>query len=565
MAEGFELDQHGLIGDTETAALVAADGTIDWYCPRRFDAGAALYALLDPAGGAVRVGPAGTSGVAGTQSYDDSTNVLRTVLPAVEGALEVVDFMPWDGSRFRPEGRIVRMVRALRGEVDVEVAVVPGHNFGAANRVSTWSEGIGFDGLVVHTGHPFTDHRAVFHLSAGERAVVTIDLADADRHHQPLSVDAALASWETTAEAWRRHVFGITYEGAYRRAVERSLLTIKALTYYGTGAVVAAPTASLPEVVGGERNWDYRYAWVRDASLAVYSATNAGLAEEASSFGEWLAAILKGGRPPLRPLYDVDGGVPPEEDELGLAGWRRSQPVRTGNMAGEQLQLDFYADLIAIADPEQHWDELVAIADWLTTAWTEPDRGIWELRTPPAQRPSSKMACWYALRRMVDLAQARNPLDLDAIAWHQAANEARLWLEAALPMAEPDAALLRLAWRSPWPAGHPLVASTVDRVLGRLSDGPLVHRYPPDFDDGLPGTEGAFLPASFWAVQALAAMGRWDEAHERMEALCGLGAPLGLLAEEAHPTSRALLGNYPQAFTHLALVCAALELANGPA
>ncbi|MCU1448652.1 MAG: putative protein C4H3,03c [Acidimicrobiales bacterium] len=570
-ADRFDLDQHGLIGDTEAAALVAADGTIDWYCPRRFDAGAALFALLDPDGGAVRVGPAGTGRAAGTQSYDESTNVLRTVLPGVEGEVEVTDLMPWDGSRFRPEGRIVRVVQALRGTVDVEVEVVPGRAFGPATRVTAWSEGIAFDGVVVHTGHPVVDHRSVFRLAAGERAVVTVDLADADRHHEPLSVDAALLRYETTVEAWRRHVFGITYEGPHRAAVERSLLAIKALTYYGTGAVVAAPTTSLPEEIGGERNWDYRYAWVRDASLAVHAARTAGLTEEAASFGDWLGAVLQGGSPPLHPLYDVEGGKPPEEHELSLAGWRRSQPVRVGNSAGEQLQLDFYGDLVAIADPVQHWDELAAIADWLTTAWQQPDRGIWELRTPPEQRLSSKLNCWYALRRMVDLARARNPLDLDAVAWHEAANQARAWIEARIEPGtgtepvEADAALLRMAWRSPWPADHPLVVATIDRVLEQLSDGPLVHRYPPEVDDGLPGADGAFLPASFWAVQALAAMGRWDDAHERMEQLCGLGGPLGLLSEGAHTTSHALLGNHPQAFTHLALDCAELELAKGPA
>ena len=584
--DALELAQRGLIGDTETAALSGADGTIDWWCPRRFDAPAALFRLLDPEGGAVRVGPADTGRATGTQTYDPGTNVLRTVLPAAGAAeLEVADFMPWSGRGERASGRIVRVVTARRGTVDVEVEVVPGSRFGVPDRVSEWSHGVTFDGVVVRTGAPLVEpRRAATRLAAGERMVVTIDLADDDRHHEPLSADAALRELDTTAEAWRRFLAGSTYAGPYRAQVDRSLLVLRALTNRTTGAVVAAPTTSLPEESGGERNWDYRYAWVRDASLAAEAFRHTGLHEEGDAFTHWLALVLEGGQVPLRPVYGVDGDNVPEEEELPLAGRRRSQPVRVGNAAGGQRQLDLLADLVSVVHAEQllgghpilgRWDALAALADWTTDHWHEPDHGVWEIRNGPRQLVSSKLACWWTVHHMVGLARAMNPLDLAAVGWQQAERDVMAWLEASPLTATNwraddgssegvlDASLLRMAWRGPWPADHEVVTRTVDRILGHLSAGALLYRYPPG-TDGLPGTEAPFLPCSFWAVCALAAMGRWEEAHERMEAACAVGGQLGLLAEEAHPVSHALLGNYPQALTHLSLLQAALALEPGP-
>ena len=542
--------------------------------------------MLDPDGGAVRVGPAGTGRANGTQRYDEGTNVLRTVLPAAGGgAVEVADCMPWTGTADRPSGRIVRVVTGLRGSVDVEVEVVPGSRFHAPDRVSAWQDGITFDGVVVRTGAPMVyGRRAVRRLHPGDRMVVTVDLADEERHHEPLSEDAAMRLLDTTADAWRRFLAPSTYAGQYRREVERSLLVLRALSDRTTGAVVAAPTTSLPEEAGGERNWDYRYAWIRDASLAAEAFRQAGLEEDADSFTHWLSLVLETGRVPLHPVYTVGGGHVPEEDELSLAGWRRSQPVRVGNAAGDQLQLDFLSDLVAAVHADQllnghpilaQWDALAALTDWTADHWNEPDHGIWERRDGPKHVLSSKLACWWTLHRMVGLARAMNPLDLSAVAWQQAERAVLAWLESSALTAEGwradggagegllDGSLLRLAWRGPWPANHQVVRQTVDRVLSELSAGPLLYRYPPG-SDGLAGTEAPFLPCSFWAVCALAAMERWEEAHDRMQALCALGQPLGLLSEEAHPVSHALLGNYPQALTHLSLVQAALALESGP-
>ena len=581
----LDLEQRGLIGDTATAALAGADGTIDWYCPRRFDAPASLFALLDPEGGAVRVGPAGTGRAAGRQTYDERTNILRTRLPGVDGELEVADFMPWDGTSARPPGRIIRIVTATRGEVGVEIEVTPGTSFGPARRVSTWSAGLAFDDLVVRTGVAVDGRRAETTLRAGERLVVTIDLTDPERHHQPLAADAALRLLDDTAGAWRRHLDTLTYDGPYRPAVERSLLALKALTYHGTGALVASATTSLPHWAGGERNWDHRYAWVRDACALVAATSGAGLSDEAAAATGWLSLLLEGTGIPMSPVCLLDGDEAPGEDELGLAGWRRSQPVRTGTAATDHHPLDIYADLAGIFHAEdllasgpmlERWDVMGAAADWVADHWHEPDTGTWDLRSPRRHLLASKVACWYALDRVTRLARALNPLDLDAVGWFAAARDVLAWLEASrlaaaaarlVDVDDPallDASLLRLPWTGPWPPTHEVVQQTVDRILRNLSTGAHVSRYPPEFDDGLPGREGAYTPCSFWAVRALAAIGRWDEAHERMEILCGLNQPLGLLSEEVDATSATLLGNLPFAASHLALVNAALALENGP-
>ena len=586
--DSLPLRARGAIGDTGTMALVAADGTIDWWCPGRFDAGAALFKLVHAEGGAVRVGPSGEPRL-GEQAYDDGTNVLRTRLPTGEGELEVTDFMPWDGSD-RPSGKIVRILTALRGRVDVDVDVQPGSNFGPARDVHPFSSGIVFDGVSVHTGCAMDGRSGRLRLEAGERAVVVLDrVGDRDRV-EGLSVAAALDLLDRTQTAWRSHLAPMTYRGPYQADVERSLLVLKALTYGPTGTMVAAATTSLPEVVGGERNWDYRYSWVRDASLAIDATYDAGLTDEAEVFNEWLLRVLaRADAFPLHPLYDVDGRPldPGAEVEHPLDGWRGSRPVRTGNGAADHLQLDFYADLVSAIHVEQFrredsrvaelWAPLARMADWLTTAWRSPDRGIWELRSRPRHLSSSKLACWYTLDRMVELARSRNPLDLDAVRWREAAKDITAWLLANAVAADgglvaddsgrdlPDGSLLQLAWRNPWPGDDRTLDATLDRLLEQLGTGPFVHRYTDALDDGFSEGEGAFLACSFWAVEALARRGRWEEAHERMEALCAFSGPLKLLPEQADPATGEFLGNLPQAFSHLTFIQAALALARGPA
>ncbi|HEX7169102.1 MAG TPA: glycoside hydrolase family 15 protein [Acidimicrobiales bacterium] len=588
------LRAHGMVTDTETAALVADDGTIDWWCPRRFDGDAAFFALLDRDGGAMRVGPASTAAlpVSGTQSYDGDTHVLSTVLPAPEGDVEVVDVMPWIGTGHRAAGRIVRLVTARRGVVDVEVAVRPGARWRAARDVSTWSGGIAFDGVVVRTGCEMDGQGGVLRLEAGETAVVTIDVEPDDGSPLPeaLSLHGALDLVDRTRTAWTSRVAPMTYDGPYAADVRRSLLVLLGLQYGPSGTVVAAATTSLPERVGGERNWDYRYAWIRDASLAIDACYDAGLHEEAERFFDWVVSVCGAAEFPMRPFYDVDGhAVSDDEQELPLGGWRGSQPVRVGNGASDHLQLDFYADLAAVLHEDQvrgnHGDasgamhllhHLVRMSGWLAHAWTQRDRGIWEIRAEPRHLVASKLACWYALDRVGQLEAMRSPLSLAAAQARLAAREVVAWLEANAfavdgglraddrPTEDVDAALLAFAWRNPWPHEPWRVERTIDRILRRLSTGPFVHRYPDDGRDGLPPGEGAFLACSFWAVEALARVGRWEEAHERMEALCAISRPLGLLPEEVDPATGEWLGNLPQALSHLALVQAAIALTLGP-
>jgi GH15 family glucan-1,4-alpha-glucosidase len=607
------LGSRGAIGDTASAALVGVDGTIDWYCPRRLDGPAAFFRILDPAqGSAVRVGPAGLGPAArrrlspGGQRYDPATNVLRTRLSGPDGEIEIADFMPWPGGTERPQGRIVRLVTARRGPVDVQIEVIPGRGFASATDVSTWSGGVAFGDLVVRSplslrpegpGRDRPVWRASRRLEPGEQLVVTVDDRD-DDHQGPLSPDAAERAREATASAWQRHVFGLTYGGPYRQAVERSVLAVKLLQSYASGSIAAAATMSLPEIAGGERNDDRRLAWIRDAALAVVVLDGLDLGDDRLAAEGWLRGAVESSAVPLPAVFDLEGGPAAPEEELRLPGRLRSEPVRSGShwsavdappegrRGGPQDALgDLVAAIAAVAPIggplSAVWPDLVPQVDWLSEHWNDPDQGVWELRSPPRRLAASRVQAWFALDTAARMASARNPLDLDAAGWRQSSAEVLRWLErhglaadGGLRMDDqpgdlPDAALLRVAWRGPWPAltggrSAPVVARTVDRVLKQLSSGALVHRYPPEVDDGRAGTPGADLAASFWAVRALAALGRWEEAHDRMETLCGLAQPLGLLGESVHAVSGQLLGNLPSAHAHLSLMAAAAALESGP-
>jgi GH15 family glucan-1,4-alpha-glucosidase len=514
------------------------------------------------------------------------------------GEVEVADFMPWPGGTERPPGRIVRLVTALRGPVEVAVELRPGHRFGPADKVTAWSEGVAFDGLAVRCGLapiavPVDRDRAAWvattTLAPGERLLVTVDDV-ADDRHEPMSIDAASRLLEDTSLAWKRHIEPVAYDGPYRAAVERSLLAVRGLTHHGTGGLVAAPTTSLPEVVGGERNYDGRYAWIRDACAAAQVFRACGLVEDAERAERWLRTVIEDAELPLAAVYDIEGGPAPDEEELGLPGRRRSQPVRIGATRTDTapaLQLDQFGDLIATVQGAAPGGPLTAVrqdlyrlADWVADHWDEPDRGVWEVRGAPQPFVASRVQCWYGLDRMVRLARAHNPLELATVGWQQASAgilailerdalagvSGGLRRELSTDQDLPDAALLRIAWQGPWPPDHPIVRDTVDRVIKQLSNGPYLYRYPLETDDGAAGTPGGDMVASFWAVRALAATGRWQQAHERMEALTGAAAsgPLGLTAAGADPLAGELLGNYPSTAAHLALVSAALALESGP-
>ncbi|MDQ2724484.1 MAG: DUF5911 domain-containing protein [Actinomycetota bacterium] len=604
-ADRVPLAARSWIGDGGTGATVAADGTIDWYCPDRFDGPAALGRLIDPAAGAVRVGPRRQAPDSrrrlppARQDYVAGTMTTRTTSQGPGFVTVTDDLMPWPGSSETPPGRIVRVVTARSGPVDVELEVVPGTAYGPARSTSVWSEGMAFASTVVRSGLEAApvaldrDHilwRAVRRLEPDEAMVVTIDRGD-HPHHHALSPDAARRLVDDTTTAWRTWIGGLTYGGLYGAQVERAALTIKALTWYRGGAPVSAGTAGLPRRAGGERNSDGRMVPWRLATGVAGVFGRIGFAEDAEAAEAWLRGGVETSARPWPTFADVEGGPLPEAEELPVAGWRRSQPVTIGGPT-PLLDLDLYGDVAGAISASGRrrsdgapdtagplsaaWPALVAGADWLSDHWRDPDSGVWRIGGPARDLVASKVQAWVALDRMARLARAANPLDLDAAAWGQTAADIAAWCEAEglamdgglrlepSPEDLPDAALLRVAWSGPWPPEHPIVVRTVDRVIEQLSVGLAVHRYPTSVDDGTAGSDSPDVEASLWAVRALARLGRWEEAHARMEAVCSLANPGGLLTSAADPASGELLGNLPDAGAHLALIQAALALQEGP-
>jgi hypothetical protein len=598
------LGARAWIGDGTRGALVAADGTIDWYCPSGFGGLPAYWRLLDPAGGALRIGPERSGSSANRrlppaeQRYRPDTNVIETIMSGRDGrTISVCDALPWPGPGLDTPGQIVRVVRALSGPVEVEVEVLPAGLLTAARDVAASEDGLVVDEVAMWTGFRLESEpldrntprwRGVKRLEEGEGLVLTVDRLDADRH---LSLDAARQIIEATETAWRSWLAGIAYDGAYGDAVRRSLLAVRSLTGPG-GAPVAAGTTSLPRRVGSERNSDDRWVAWRDAAAASRVLAAVGLAEDAEAAERWLRRAVSDAPLPWPAALDPDGQPVPDREELGLAGWRRSQPVVVGRPAG-LVDLDGYGDVVGAIGASMSgpggrsddpgplyaaWPALAAAADWVADHWHEPDAGVWQSAGPPGLLVASRVQAWYGLDRMARLARAANPLDLAAVGWQEAARAIVAWLEtdglafdgglrrdgAVSAGDEPDAALLRITWRGPWPANHPIVRGTVERILDRLSSGRLVYRYSDRVDDGRAGPDSPDLVASLWAVRALAGLERWDEAYERMEAVAGAAGSVGLLSEAADPVSGELLGNLPYAAAHLAFVEAALALAGGP-
>jgi len=584
------IEDHGIIGDLHTAALVSTDGDIDWLCLPRFDSPSVFASLLDDErGGRFSVRCAGATRV--KQMYLPDSTVLVTRFLGERFVGEVVDFMvPHEqGSKRRGASQLVRLVRAVRGRVDVEIRCSPAFDYARARTEVDIVEGSGaffyspVAQLVLRATVPLTaDGSAAVgsvRLQEGERLALALSRWGSPHPLELGEVDDLLAD---TLGFWQRWIRRSRYRGRYREMVERSALTLKLLVYQPTGALVAAPTTSLPEAIGGTRNWDYRFTWVRDAAFTVYALMRLGLTEEAGAFMTWLEARCTDARADkgLHILYGIDGEVVGEESTLEhLSGYRGSRPVRIGNGAAAQLQLDIVGEVMDSlhlydrkARPVSYelWTAMCRQLDWLETHWEEADHGVWEVRGPTRRFTYSTLMTWVAFDRAGRLVRRRG-LPAPTAAWRDAADRAYRQLQeqdwnpelgayVQYPGATTlDAGALMLPLVGFTGAEDPRFLSTLERIEAELVTDSLVHRYHTDGSDGFDEPEGTFNLCSFWYVEALTRAGRLDQARHTFEKMLTYANHLGLYAEEIGPSGEAL-GNFPQAFTHLGLIRAAVKL-----
>ncbi|QSQ22090.1 glycoside hydrolase family 15 protein [Pyxidicoccus parkwayensis] len=585
---------YALLGDCHSAALVGRDGSIDWACFPRFDSPAVFCRILDiRRGGSFGVAPEGN--FRSTRAYLEDTNVLVTNFHTPRGVLEVVDCMPvfpGGGSRGTHVGTrhsLLRRIRCLAGEVMVRVVLTPRFEYGSfvpRTRLTSWrtAEVVGgADALWVTTTHPLVARadalRARWKLRAGEEAWVEAAWTPSFVERSPADApDRAVfrQRLEDTLTFWRTWVARCAYTGEHARAVRRSALTLKALTYAPTGALVAAPTTSLPEEPGGVRNWDYRFTWLRDTSLTLISLLVMGYRDEADAFRHWLRRTSAGRAADVQIMYGIQGHrLLPEVELTHLAGHGGARPVRIGNGAVKQLQLDVPGEFLEAAwlyaraggpVSKTNWTFLSGLAEEVCQHWRLPDQGLWEMRDSPRHFVHSKLLCWVALDRALRLARARGlPAPLSRWARERAALRRFLlecaeggWFPQARGSDAADASTLLVPALGFLPVAHPLVRRTVEVVRERLESDGLLYRY--HTPDGLQGGEGMFLLCSFWLVDLLAHAGRRDEAEAVLARLLRLGNDVGLFAEESVPGTGEALGNFPQAFTHMALVSSCAQL-----
>jgi GH15 family glucan-1,4-alpha-glucosidase len=583
------IEDYALLGDTQAAALVCSDGSVDWMCLPRFDSGACFAALLgEPKHGRWRICP--TSEVrAMRRRYRPDTLILETEFTTEDGVLRLTDCMPPRDER----PNLVRQVECVRGKVRTRFELTCRFDYGSVVPwVRNYNSGLhligGPDSLVLHSDVPVThsdgDVYSEFELKAGERK--SFALSWHPSHEKvPDRVDVGRAIADTQAW-WREWVSLCTYQGPWREEVKRSLITLKALTFEPTGGIVAAPTTSLPEALGGVRNWDYRFCWVRDATLTLYSLMLAGYREEATAWRDWLLRAVAGAPSQLQVIYGCAGERRIPEFELPwLSGYEGSKPVRIGNAAVEQLQLDVYGELMDVlhqarevqipSEPEA-WDLQRSLLGFLEGHWDRPDNGIWEVRGPPRHFTHSKMMVWVAFDRGIQAAEAAH-WDGPVEKWKQLRDQVHAQICSLGYDARRntftqyygsdalDASLLLLPQVGFLPPEDPRVIGTVRAIERELQtqDG-FVLRYPRKLShvDGLPPGEGAFLACTFWLADCYALLGERRRAEETFERLLSLRNDLGLLSEEYDPFERRLLGNFPQAFSHVALINTAFNLSN---
>jgi GH15 family glucan-1,4-alpha-glucosidase len=599
------IENHGIIGNMHSAALVSLDGSVDWLCLPCFDSPSVFAAILDAEkGGRFRIAPAAAGELRQKQYYWPETNVLITRFLHPDGIAEVEDYMPV-GCGAEPGAQLVRRVRVVRGRLPLEMECRPAFDYARAPHTTTVAaHGARFDGPSLSLGLAVSVPLrrdsdgvvAAFLLGEGESATFVLRTIAPDAQPGRCPGTEEAGDWfRETVDYWQRWAARSTYRGRWREVVLRSALALKLLTYQPTGAIVAAPTTSLPEGIGGVRNWDYRYTWIRDAAFTVYAFLRIGFTEEAARFRDWLAARWKErdshGDGPLQLMYAVDGRSDLAEAELPhLDGYAGSRPVRIGNAAHGQLQLDIYGELMDAAylfnkyvAPVGYdgWRNLRELVDWVANNWGREDEGVWEVRGGRRHFVYSKFMCWVALDRGLRLADKRS-FPADRASWLKARDAiyeevmAKGWSESRGSFVQSygsdalDASALLMPLTFFMAPNDPRMLATVDAIRsaatrgGLAADG-LVYRYNPQAaPDGLPGVEGTFNMCSFWLVEALTRAGRTDPARLAaarllFEQMLGYGNHLGLYAEQTGSSGEAL-GNFPQAFTHLALISAAFNL-----
>ncbi|NJP35421.1 glycoside hydrolase family 15 protein [Micromonospora thermarum] len=595
------VEAHGLIGDLQTAALVSVNGTLDWFCAPRFDSPSIFGGLLDRhRGGYFQVSPDGVD-YTSKQLYLPGTPILITRFLSADGVGELVDFMPVAGDRPTDRHRLVRMLRVVRGSMRFRVDCRPRFNYGRdPYEVEAYPDGTVLRSptqsltlsRVRYAERLSEEHErrrteeglcVIATLHEGEAGGVVLETASPDppRAYSPHEVREML---EETRDYWRRWLDRSRYTGRWREMVERSAMTLKLMTYAPTGALIAAPTAGLPEQVGGERNWDYRYTWIRDASFSVHALLGLGFTDEAARFLGWLGDRVEDAERdgvPLQIMYRVDGSPELTEEVLGhLEGYLGSGPVRVGNGAARQLQLDIYGEAlnsIHLADghglksSHQSWGRIVRMVDWLCENWDQPEDGIWESRAGPQDYTYGRLMTWVALDRAIRLADRHGrPAHTDRWATSRNAVYDQIMTRGFHPGRGAfvqhyacdvlDAALLAMPSVGFVTPTDPMWQSTLRAMDAELVSDSLVYRYNPDASpDGLAGDEATFTMCTFWYVQALAESGRLDDARLTFEKMLTYANPLGLYAEEIAP-SGAQAGNFPQAFSHLSLISTAVNL-----
>ncbi|CAL9321872.1 MULTISPECIES: glycoside hydrolase family 15 protein [Streptomyces] len=586
------IEDYAIVGDEQTAALVGTDGSVDWLCLPRFDSAACFAKLLgDEDNGYWRIAPVGADRCT-RRAYRRDTLVLDTDWETEQGAVRVTDLMP---QRDRAPD-LVRIVEGLDGEVTLHSvlklrfdygSIVPwvrrsdGHRVAVAGPDSTWLRS---EPEVRSWGEDFGTH-AEFTVRKGDTVAFVLTWHPSHEPRPPL-VDP-FDALRHSVEDWRAWVSRCRYDGPYRDAVVRSLITLKALTYAPTGGIVAAATTSLPEEPGGVRNWDYRYCWLRDSTLTLGALLAAGYQEEAEAWRNWLLRAVAGDPADLQIMYGLAGERRLPEFELPwLSGFAESTPVRIGNDAVNQLQLDVYGEVMdslslaresGLSPQPDVWALQTALLDFLRTHWRQPDEGLWEVRGGRRQFVHSKVMVWVAADRAVRTLELHPELDGDLDGWRALREEVhrevcekgydpeRNTFTQSYGSRELDAALLLIPRVGFLPPDDPRVIGTIDAVRKELDHGGFLRRYSTtDSDqadvDGLPGSEGTFLVCSFWLADALHMTGRTREARQLFERLMGLANDVGLLAEEFDPVTGRQLGNFPQAFSHIGLVNTALAL-----